>query len=424
MEDSNPEIQSRDQPKLKQASLGLLFFAIFIDLFGFGVVIPILPFLARDDLGASGFEYGLIIAIYSLMQFLFAPIWGTLSDQYGRRPIILIGLGGSSIGFAIFSFSTSLWILYLARAVAGIFTAATLTVANAYISDSTPPDKRGGAFGLIAAAFGLGFALGPAVGGFLADQNIYGLSGYMLAGFFSASLALINLIGAIFYLPESLPVENRKTTRSMKPQIFSPTEFKRITSHPGISLFFIIFSMMSFGFSMLIAAFSVYAPEKDGSVDATALGIYFTYVGLLLFLSQTFLIKPMIRWFGEENVVKLGIFGIFIGFVALPFAPTFPWMFLTNTPIFFGLSMASPSLTSLISKLAPSQEQGSIMGFNQGFASLSRVIGPLIAGIIFDIQITYPFILGAVIFAIVSIIAIIRIRPIIPYVEVAPGIGT
>ncbi|OLS24274.1 MAG: Tetracycline resistance protein, class C [Candidatus Heimdallarchaeota archaeon LC_2] len=415
MENSHLQIQPEDGKKLKSASLGLLFFAIFIDLFGFGVVIPILPFLARDDLGASGFEYGLIIALYSLMQFIFAPIWGNLSDQYGRRPIILIGLGGSSIGFALFSFSSSLWILYLARAVAGIFTAATLTVANAYISDSTPPDKRGGAFGLIAAAFGLGFALGPAVGGFLAGQEIYGLTGHVLAGIFSALLAVINLIGAIFYLPESLAVENRKISRSIKPQIFSKIEFKRITSYPGISLFFMIFALMSFGFSMLIAAFSVYAPEKDETVDATALGFYFTYVGLILFLSQTFLIKPMIRWFGEETVIKIGIFGIFAGFVALPFAPTFQWMFVTNAPIFFGLSMASPSIISLISRLAPSDEQGSVMGFNQGFASLSRVIGPLIAGIIFDIEIVYPFILGAFIFGIVTVIALIKIKPITPY---------
>ena len=123
----------------------------------------------------------------------------------------------------------------------------------------------------------------------------------------------------------------------------------------------------------------------------------------------------MIRWFGEETVIKIGIFGIFIGFVALPFAPSFPWMFITNTPIFFGLSMASPSINSLISRLAPSDEQGSVMGFNQGFASLSRVIGPLIAGIIFDIQITYPFILGAIIFGIVTTIAIAKIKPIVPY---------
>ncbi|MHA2054675.1 MAG: MFS transporter [Candidatus Kariarchaeaceae archaeon] len=423
MEHQGKRIDSK-KPKLKQASLGLLFFAIFIDLFGFGVVVPILPFLARDKLGASGLEYGIIIAIYSLMQFIFAPIWGNLSDKYGRRPIILIGLGGSSIGFSIFSFATQLWILYLSRAVAGIFTAATLTVANAYISDTTSPDKRGGAFGLIASAFGLGFALGPAVGGLLAKQSFLGLSGYMLAGFFSASLALLNLFGAIFYLPESLTKENRKLKGSMKPQIFSASEFRRMTSFQGISIYFLIFALISLGFSMLIAAFSVYAPEKDGSVDETALGIYFTYAGLLLFFSQRFLIKPMINWVGEENVVKIGIFGMLLGFITLPLAPTFPWMFMTNTPLLVGLSLANPSVTSLISKLSPRKEQGSVMGFNQGFASLSRVFGPLIAGVLFDYQIALPFYLGAFIFGVIAVIAVVKIKPIIPYDTITPAVFT
>jgi DHA1 family multidrug resistance protein-like MFS transporter len=246
----------------------------------------------------------------------------------------------------------------------------------------------------------------------------------MLAGFFSASLALLNLFGAIFYLPESLTKENRKLKGSMKPQIFSASEFRRMTSFQGISIYFLIFALISLGFSMLIAAFSVYAPEKDGSVDETALGIYFTYAGLLLFFSQRFLIKPMINWVGEENVVKIGIFGMLLGFITLPLAPTFPWMFMTNTPLLVGLSLANPSVTSLISKLSPRKEQGSVMGFNQGFASLSRVFGPLIAGVLFDYQIALPFYLGAFIFGVIAVIAVVKIKPIIPYDTITPAVFT
>lgn len=164
-------MQGSSSPKLSSASFQMLFFAVFIDLFGFGIIIPILPDIVVDDFGASGFEYGLILAFYSLMQFLFAPFWGSLSDKRGRRPIILIGLGGSSIGFAIFAFASNLYMIYLARIVAGIFTSATLTVANAYIADTTTPQERGAAYGKITAAFGLGFALGPGFGGLIANSQ-------------------------------------------------------------------------------------------------------------------------------------------------------------------------------------------------------------------------------------------------------------
>ncbi|MHA2098574.1 MAG: MFS transporter [Candidatus Kariarchaeaceae archaeon] len=400
-------------PKLSTASFQMLFFAVFIDLFGFGIIIPILPVLAVDKFGASGFEYGLILAFYSLMQFLFAPFWGSLSDRRGRRPIILIGLGGSSIGFALFAFATNLYMIYLARIVAGIFTSATLTVANAYIADTTSPKERGAAYGKITAAFGLGFAIGPGVGGLLADSNLFGLSGQMITGLFSAGLALINLIGAIFTIPESLTVENLalKSAESTKFKFMDISELRRVSATKGIPLYMALFSLISLGFSLLIASFPVYAQGKDSSVHEKELGYYFTYAGVVLLITQYLLIKPLINRFGEQNLIKLGILCMFTGFLIFPYAPSFLWMALANTPTLFGLAIANPSINSSLSKIANRKDQGTVMGFNQSFSSFMRIIGPLTGGLLLDLDFAYPFYLGAVIFILTFLFVASRLEP-------------
>lgn len=385
--------------KLSSASFQMLFFAVFIDLFGFGIIIPILPDIAVDNFGASGFEYGLILAFYSLMQFLFAPFWGSLSDKRGRRPVILIGLGGSSIGFAIFAIATNLYMIYLARIVAGIFTSATLTVANAYIADTTTPQERGAAYGKITAAFGLGFALGPGAGGLLADSAIFGLSGQEITGFFSAGLALLNLVGAFIFLPESLSVSSMQLNAEKgKFKFMDFAELKRVSATKGIPLYLTLFSLISLGFSLLIASFPVYAKAKDSSVHAKELGYYFTYAGVVLLITQYILIKPMINKFGEQNLIKIGILSMFTGFFMFPLAPSFFWMTIANTPTLFGLAISNPSINSSLSKIADSKDQGVVMGFNQSFASFMRIVGPLVGGLLLDVHLTYPFYLGATIF--------------------------
>ncbi|MFV2016349.1 MAG: MFS transporter, partial [Candidatus Heimdallarchaeota archaeon] len=311
----------------------------------------------------------------------------------------------SSIGFALFAFAFNLYMIYLARIVAGIFTSATLTVANAYIADTTTPKERGAAYGKITAAFGLGFALGPGAGGFLADLNILGLSGQEITGLFSAGLALVNLFGALILLPESLSAVNIKTDKG-KFKFMDFSELKRVSQTKGIPLYLAIFSLISLGFSLLIAVFPVYAQEIDNTVREKELGYYFTYAGVVLLVTQYILIKPMIDRFGEQNLIKIGILSMFAGFLVFPYAPSFYWMVLAITPTIFGLAISNPSINSSLSKIADKKDQGTVMGFNQSFASFMRIIGPLMGGLLLDLNLVYPFYLGAIIFIITFFFAV------------------
>ncbi len=395
--------------------LSVLFLAVFIDLLGFGIIIPIIPFLAIE-LGANSFTYGLLISVYSFMQFLMAPIWGKISDQLGRKIVILIGVGGSVIGFSLFGIAHTLNELFIARITQGIFTAATLTTANTYIADVIPPEKRGGAFGIITSAFGLGFALGPGIGGYLTKLVVFNLSGHIVPSLFAASLSFINFTAALILLPESYPKEKRelnnnkfKFTRKNIISLFPITEINELKEYPGSIFMVILFSIVTFGFSNQIAAFALYAPAMDPTVDEVRLGIYYTYAGLVLFFSQPLFVNPMIKIFNEVVVIRIGALLIFIGFVLVPMTTTYITMLYANAPLIFGLSMLNPSITSLLSKKVPQHKQGVAMGINQGMASLMRVVGPLIAGGLMVYNLRYPFYFASVIFFVFIILVILKL---------------
>lgn len=401
----------------RSRSLSQLFLAVFLDLFGFGIIIPILPFLFVDlglKYGAwfedyKGLLYGGIIAVYSFMQFLMSPIWGRLSDKHGRRPIILIGVLGSSIGFAIFGLANDLIILFLARIVAGFFTAATLTTANAYIADVTPPAKRGGAYGLIMSAFGLGFALGPGIGGYMANLEILGFSGHIIPSMLAALLSLINFVGAYFFVKESLTAE-MKSNISKDRSLFSISDISKLKKYPGSLTFVGLFALVTFGFSNWIASFAINAPDIDPSIGEAELGIYFTFTGLVLFLSQPLIVKPFNNKYGEKPLIIAGAILGLIGFLTLPLATTFFEMFITNTPLILGIAFLNPSITAVISKTVPPNMQGEIMGINQGMAALTRVIGPLIAGGLLTVNIFYPYYVGAAFFLLILLLLIMKVR--------------
>ncbi len=385
----------------------LLFTAVFIDLLGFGIIIPNLPFLVKDftpenSIMSAEIHYTLIVAVFSLMQFIFAPVWGTISDRVGRKSIIVIGLGGSAVGFTIFGLATDLSYLYISRTSAGIFTAATLTVANAYIADVSPPEKRGANFGLIAAAFGLGFALGPGIGGLLGSRSVFGLQGFQLAAFFAAILSFLNMIVAIPFLPESLRHGKRREKLKISMPIFKTASLRQ---NGNVLWYILIFSLVSLGFSNFIAVFPLYALELS-AITELELGYYFTYAGLLLFFSQTLFIRPMIRRYGEQVVLKSGLALIAFGFFAITLAPSFYWFFLTNTPLILGISLVNPSSTSLISNSTPPTQQGEVLGIQQGWSSFSRILGPLAAT--FLLLVTIPkiiFYINSLLFLIILFIA-------------------
>ena len=376
--------------------IGLLFLAIFIDLLGFGIIIPILPFYATE-LGANSVVYGMLIAIYSLMQFIFSPIWGSVSDRIGRRPVILIGLTGSIFGYAMFGISFDLFTLFFSRVLSGIATSATLTVANAYVADITEPQKRGGVFGILTAAFGLGFAIGPAIGGILSKYSFFGFHGIATPGFFAATLSLINLLGAYFVLSESLPEELRMKENESR-SLFVISGITKLKNYPNAIKFITLFSIVTLGFTNLIAAFALYAPIIDSSIDEAKLGVLYSYVGLILFFSQYLFVKPIIERYGERIVIRIGTILAFIGFFSIPFATSYTMYFVAVTPLMIGFSGMNPSFNSLLSNSVPNKMQGEVLGINQGFAALMRTIGPVFAGGLMLIVPAMPFFVGGLFF--------------------------
>ncbi len=385
-----------------RSQLGLLFLAVFIDLLGFGIIIPLLPFFAVE-LGASPFVYTTLAASYSIMQFIFSPLWGKISDRVGRRPIILIGIFGSFLGFLLFGLSYELWMLFASRIIAGVFTAATLTTAQAYIADSSPPQKRAAAFGMLGVAFGLGFAFGPVIGGFLSTIPFLGMSSFALPSFFAAGLSLINLVGAFIWLPESLSEDLKGKTQSRKHSL-SLTELSKIRSYPNVSLIIASFALITFAFSGFEVIFALFANQVNPSIQAESIGYILGYVGLIVILGQGAIIRPMVVKFGEKNTIFTGLMLTGVGLFLLTLTNSLFSIFLAMTPLALGVSLSNPALNSALSKSVPRDQQGSVLGTNQGISSLMRIIGPLFAGALFEVDYRFPFVASALLLILVALL--------------------
>ena len=384
-------------------NLNMVFLAIFLDLFGFGIFLPILPVLATN-LGASEFMYGLLVAVYSFMQFLMAPLWGRFSDRIGRRPVFLIGTLVTSTAFLLFGFVNSLLMLFVIRAMQGFSTAATLTVANAYIADVTPHKERGKQFGRLMSAFGLGFATGPGVGGLIAaNVTIPGLYIQSAPAIAAAGLSMINFIGIYFLMPESLPKENRVISKE-KSNLFSITEIGKLKQYQGAFFLVALFALISFGFSNQIASFALYALHTDPTVDIQKLGYFYMLAGFVIFLTPLLIVERLIKRYNEILTIKIGVLLVFFGFILIPLATEFLWMLLASLPLTIGIAFLNPSINALLSSKIPNHKQGEIMGINQSGASLMRVFGPVIAGSLMVINLRLPYYFGTFIFFILIII--------------------
>jgi DHA1 family multidrug resistance protein-like MFS transporter len=372
---------------------------LVIVMMGFGMIIPILPFYAAA-FGAAGKELGLLMAIFAAMQFVFAPIWGQLSDRYGRKGILMIGIAGNAISMLFFGLSTELWMLYASRALAGILSSATLPTAMAYIGDSTSEEERGGGMGLMGAAMGVGMVLGPGLGGWLA-------SGAMSTPFFvAAGLSVLVLPFVLFVLPESLPKEARTRQevglrgpqfKEMWDALFSP-----------ISFLLILAFLVSFGLTSFEGVFGLYAKDLLG-YDAARVGTVLTVIGLLSALVQGVLIGPLTRRWGEAAVIRASMLLSAVGFVVMLQARSFVLVLLTVGFFIVSNAMLRPAVSSLTSKRAIGG-QGVAMGLNNSFMSLGRIIGPMWAGFIYDINLTYPYYSGAVIMLIGFVMSLVWLK--------------
>jgi multidrug resistance protein len=357
-----------------RSPLVVLFLTVFIDLMGFGIVIPLLPVYAREHLDASYFAAGALVAVYSLMQLIFAPVWGRSSDRFGRRPILLVSLAGSAASYILLAGAWSLPILFVARALAGI-AGSNISVAQAYIADVTTGADRTRGMGLIGAAFALGMVVGPAIGGTLS------LLGPRLPYVFAALLCLLNLAMAAYRIPETLPPSARRIREFRHPLALS--SLRAAMTRPGAATMFGVFFLVTLGFAVLEGTFSLVAADFYGSnahVDPERVKLWvgglWTYMGVMAAVVQGWLVGRLARRVPERALVLVGTMVLGIGFACVPFARATSFLLLALGLVIAGQGLASPSLASLISKTAGAGEHGDVLGVSQSFSAAARVLGP------------------------------------------------
>ncbi|ACF15027.1 major facilitator superfamily MFS_1 [Chloroherpeton thalassium ATCC 35110] len=381
---------------MKKSPLVVLFFTVFIDLVGFGIVLPLLPTYAKD-IGATPLEIGLIAASFSVMQFFFSPIWGSKSDQIGRRPIILISVAASAISYLIFSQSDTVALLLISRVLAGIGS-ANISATQAYITDVTDSANRSKAMGMIGAAFGLGFVLGPPLGGFL--KTFYGIS---MVGYVATALTLLDLILAFIFLPESIKEKKPKT----KIQLFSFDKMLDAFKRPAVSRIMITNFLFLFAFvNMQVSAALLW--KEYFSVTDQSIGYLFAFVGVVSVIVQGFLIGKLTKKYGERKVFLLGNIIMALGLIFIPYIPTdslFSLGLIFLAMLAIGNGLAVPVSTSLISLYTPHHEQGEILGISQSVGSFARILGPFSGSLLYGVEIHAPYLVGGALVLVGSLVA-------------------
>ncbi|GAB4572391.1 MAG: tetracycline resistance MFS efflux pump [Anaerolineae bacterium] len=376
----------------------ILFFTLIVVMMGFGMAIPVLPFYV-DSFGAGGTDLGLLMSIYAVMQLIFAPVWGSLSDRYGRKPLILLGVLGNAITQLMFGLANALWMLFVARALAGVLSAATLPTAMAYISDSTSDENRSSGMGMVGAAMGIGMVLGPGLGGMLGSDNL-SLPFFVAAGLSALALVLIFLL-----LPESLPGDRRKQAAGLQGPQFG--EMWQALFSP-IGLLLVIAFVISFGLTNFEAVFGLYAKDRFG-YGAGEVGGVLMFIGVVSAATQMGLTGPLTRRIGEVGTLRLSLAVTVIGFVIMLLAENLAGILVTTLIFVLGNSLLRPVTSSLISKRA-TVPQGVAMGLNNSFMSLGRIVGPTWAGFLFDHHITWPYLSGAMITGIALVICLLWLK--------------
>jgi MFS family permease len=376
-----------------------LFLIVVVDLVGFGLVIPLLPFYAVR-LAASPQEVTALVAIYSLTQLLTAPLWGRLSDRVGRRPVLLVSLAASALAYLWLGSATALWMLFAARAVAGAC-AGNIAAAQAYIADVTGPEERARGMGLIGAAFGLGFMIGPAFGGLLAGNDPVAAD-LETPAWVAAGLSAVALLGVAVLLPESLSA-NCAGGAAARGRIGAVLGVVR---RPVLSRLILVNFLVLLAVAGMQSVFAIWAMPQLGW-GPRQVGYVFAYIGLVSVILQGGLIGRLAGRFGEERLLLCGLVLIVAGLLALPFAYHLPALTSAVTGLALGMGLTQPSLNSLISRLAGREEQGEVMGVAQSVGSLSRVLGPFAAGFFFAaFGRNTPYFLAALLVAVTLLLAL------------------
>jgi len=362
------------QTRSDRSVLSIVFVTVFVDLLGFGIVIPLLPYYA-ETFHASGFVAGAVVASYSAMQFVFAPLWGRLSDRIGRRPVILISLAASTLSYVMFAAAQGLGLLFASRLLAGAG-GANIPVAQAFIADTTSERDRAKGMGLIGAAFGLGFTFGPAIGGVLA------VHGHWAPGVAAAVICGLNLLLALARLPESLPAEQRRQ-RVAKRVTHPLFELAQAVRRPGLALLLGLFAAAIFSFSTMETTLSLLCATSF-HLHATQIYWLFGYMGLVTSVVQGGLIGRLAQRMSERHLTVAGCGLLALGLLATPLSRPVTSLLVALGALAVGQGIASPTLASLISKATEAGEQGGVLGLSQSLGSLARIVGPLWGGLLFD----------------------------------------
>lgn len=360
-------------------ALPILFLMMFLVMVGFGIIIPVLPFLA-EKVGGSPTELGLLMAVYSLMQLFFAPMWGRISDRIGRKPVMVIGIAGLALSFFISAMADSLWVLFVARIIGGILSSANMPTAMAYVADITTPEDRGKGMGIIGAAIGLGFIFGPAIGGIFSKTSL------TLPFYIAGIVSLITLVLVAVLLKESLSQEKRAKLSDHKESMWEA--FKG-----PLKVMFILQLIITLSMSGLEATFAYFAAKK-ADIGTVQLGYIFMIMGLGSAIVQGGLVGTMIKKMGEAAVIRLGILVSAIGFVLILFSTNF-WTSAVFLTIFgLGNGAIRPAISAILTKTS-NVGHGSVTGLLSSFDSFGRIAGPPLGGWLFSVSIGLPYILGA-----------------------------
>jgi DHA1 family tetracycline resistance protein-like MFS transporter len=382
----------------------VLLLTTFISLVGFGIIIPLLPFYVQQ-MGASPTIITITMGLYSLAQFVASPIWGKLSDKYGRRPILIWSLLGTIVSYLLLAFADTLGFLIFTRILGGLM-AGNLGAAYAYVSDISTEQDRSKYMGFMGASFGLGFIFGPAIGGVLAGADVE-TANYVLPALAAAGLSTIAFFGVIFFLPESLKPEIREKL-AHAPKVALSEKLRMALARPVLSMLIIV----SLLFITAFAAFEVIYPLWVNLLldyGPQQIGFLLTYVGIISVIVQGGLIGPLNKRFGDERLAVSSVVLAAAGYLWLANSTTFVGMMIAQTLLSGGAALFNPTSTSLVSKEAVETEQGAVLGVYQGVSALGRIIGPAYAGAAFGkIGYAAPYLIGAL-FMIPSLILMVMV---------------
>jgi len=363
------EPSPRPARERRRASLLVIFFTVLLDLLGFGMVLPLLPFYAQD-FGASPLGVTMLFASFSLAQFVFAPIWGRLSDRVGRRPVLLGSIAGAVVAYALFAFAGSFTVLLLARTASGI-AAANYSIAQAYVADVTPPEERARGMGLLGAAFGLGFVLGPVMGG------LAGKLGYAAVPTAAGLLSLANLVLAFFLVPESLPAQRRQEIAAGR--WADSNDLRRAAHNRPVAALMFLFFLVILAFASMESTLGLFVEERYGFGFFETAWL-FTFLGVVMVVIQGGLLGRLAKRFGERRLMLAGIVLMAVGLAVLPFGRLIALLGTSTGLLAVGMGLQNPSTLSLISRMTDDHHQGGTLGVTRSLGALARGVGPLWGG--------------------------------------------